>query len=1093
MPQPGSVEYRDFISAFYSGVAAMEVGEDLRAAAKLEYVTELAPLEPAGWANRALMSMRRGEMETAKAHLAEALAVDPEGTYVPYLSGLMALREGRTEEGQQYLRDAVAADSTNLRASYALWESLGEDDVESAALLAAMRRSAPDNLVLLLADVRQGVAKGERGSAQSLMNRLSAETAQMLGDALQSSSEGDVQSATMQLSFLRNVLLQDPVFRQDLLSVRAPVEVIAYPMVEFRRIEAPAPTPAAKDDSLRFETFPLMQEAISEQLVVAPVALGNGMLPAVFFTDGDSLLTVRGEAWPFPGVPSRHAILGVDYNFDFRTDLGLVGSEGLRILAQDSTEAFADVTSTLGLDTRVLENAYTGIWAADLDLEGDMDLILAAERVRLLRNNGDGTFIEVDYFGDRPAPVNFLWADIDSDGDSDAVWPDEEGDLHIMFNERQARFAESDTPDEIGRVVDLVATDSNSDGVIDLLLLTDGGEVRRLQYQLGWSLEGLGNAPEGADRILAGDLDNNGGVDIIFSGSGGSTVWLQDEDYSFHIHDQTTEVEAQAVVALWRAGTLDLAGLDESGQPVRAEVISPQDYHWKEIRPRAAAAVGDQRINAFGIGGEVEIRAGALYQKQPITQPIIHFGLGNDLLADVVRITWPNGTVQAEFDVQSGSVISAQQRLSGSCPWLFAYDGTEMQFVTDFIWRSPLGLAINAQETAGVMTTEDWVKIRGDQLQPKNGNYDVRITGELWESHFFDHIYLMVVDHPVDTEIFLDERFAFPPPEFSVQVTQPLQSLVSVITDTGEDASERVSEMDAQYLDFFGRGNYQGITRDHYIELDFGPDLPESSWLVANGWLRPTDSSINVAISHGTQPPPSPLRIDVLRENGNWETVYPNLGFPSGKTKTILIDLEGIFASNDPRRIRLHTNLEIFWDALHWAAKASSEEAQITPVAPGSAHLRYRGFSRAEEADRSSPELPEYGVLEGTAPIWRDLIGYYTRFGDVGELLSQVDDRYVIMNAGDELVLLFPEAGPVKEGWTRDYVLVGDGWVKDGNLNTTAGKYLRPLPSHDEPNYWHIPGELRNDPVYQRHFEDWVNYHTRYVAPDRFGQVARLR
>ena len=62
----------------------------------------------------------------------------------------------------------------------------------------------------------------------------------------------------------------------------------------------------------------------------------------------------------------------------------------------------------------------------------------------------------------------------------------------------------------------------------------------------------------------------------------------------------------------------------------------------------------------------------------------------------------------------------------GSCPWLFAWNGKEMGFVTDFIWRSPLGLRINAQATADVQMTEDWVRIRGDQLAPRNGQYDLR-------------------------------------------------------------------------------------------------------------------------------------------------------------------------------------------------------------------------------------------------------------------------------------------------------------------------------------------------------------------------------
>ena len=104
-------------------------------------------------------------------------------------------------------------------------------------------------------------------------------------------------------------------------------------------------------------------------------------------------------------------------------------------------------------------------------------------------------------------------------------------------------------------------------------------------------------------------------------------------------------------------------------------------------------------------------------------------------------------------------MIVAEQRLKGSCPWVFAWDGERMGFVTDFLWRSPLGLRINAQDTAGVSQTEDWVRIAGDQLRPRDGVYDVRITAELWETHFFDHVSLLVVDHPADTEMFVDERF----------------------------------------------------------------------------------------------------------------------------------------------------------------------------------------------------------------------------------------------------------------------------------------------------------------------------------------------
>ena len=87
------------------------------------------------------------------------------------------------------------------------------------------------------------------------------------------------------------------------------------------------------------------------------------------------------------------------------------------------------------------------------------------------------------------------------------------------------------------------------------------------------------------------------------------------------------------------------------------------------------------------------------------------------------------------------------------------------------------------------------------------------------------------------------------------------------------------------------------------------------------------------------------------------------------------------------------------------------------------------------------------------APRWRDLVGYHTRFGDVGELLAGVDDRYVIMNAGDELRLEFPGARHPRDGWRRDFVLIGDGWEKDGDYNTGFSQTVLPLPSHAQPAY----------------------------------------
>ena len=65
----------------------------------------------------------------------------------------------------------------------------------------------------------------------------------------------------------------------------------------------------------------------------------------------------------------------------------------------------------------------------------------------------------------------------------------------------------------------------------------------------------------------------------------------------------------------------------------------------------------------------MDLRAGLLVQKQPITAPQLHFGLGEQGGTDVVRIFWPNGMENAEFALRSDQEVLTEQRLKGSCPF----------------------------------------------------------------------------------------------------------------------------------------------------------------------------------------------------------------------------------------------------------------------------------------------------------------------------------------------------------------------------------------------------------------------------------------
>ena len=203
----------------------------------------------------------------------------------------------------------------------------------------------------------------------------------------------------------------------------------------------------------------------------------------------------------------------------------------------------------------------------------------------------------------------------------------------------------------------------------------------------------------------------------------------------------------------------------------------------------------------------------------------------------------------------------------------------------------------------------------------------------------------------------------------------------------------------------------------------------------------------------------------------------------------MIVDLDGVFLPGTPRRARLRTNMEIYCDSIAWAVPLDAISPEIRRLAPEGADLGYRGFSVMEQPSRTSPDLPRYDRILTTGQRWRDLIGYYTRYGEIRELLTAVDDRYVIMNAGDEMRFRFAAPPPPREGWVRDFILVGDGWVKDGDFNTAFSATVLPLPSHVTSDYTTPPTTLEDDPVYRRHSGDWERFHTRYVTPRAFSSA----
>ena len=119
-----------------------------------------------------------------------------------------------------------------------------------------------------------------------------------------------------------------------------------------------------------------------------------------------------------------------------------------------------------------------------------------------------------------------------------------------------------------------------------------------------------------------------------------------------------------------------------------------------------------------------------------------------------------------------------------------------------------------------------------------------------------------------------------------------------------------------------------------------------------------------------------------------------------------------------------------------------------------------------------------------TAKQWRDLAGNYTRYGEVTPLLEEIDDMYVILNAGDEMTVEFDAKGlpPLEEGWQRDFILYSDGWDKDGDINTLSSQTATPLPFHGMSTYPYPPSEKY--PETPKHLRYQLEYNTRRVTHD---------
>jgi tetratricopeptide (TPR) repeat protein len=1128
-------------------IASLDAGLTKEAGDRLEQLILLLPKEPSVWANRAIVEMRGKDHTRVDHFLGRAVELAPDDPEIVMLQSEWAHRQDRLSEQKRLLTRAVELAPENVRYRYALLDWLNtygqEEDVALAAeQLKELVRLAPNNFIvrheasMQAADVNDNDAIARHLRAIDEIIRHWPESVRDAAAEAKSavdSEQGPVIKGGLRL--LGNLARPTKQRQIALSELSTAIDVPGQPLRTLRSIDIP-PTKVSTPEPIKYvdvtEQEGLIQDTpLKGQIVGAAISEGTAFSPAavIALADKDVLMlrhrftngrfeTIQTLQRTNQGRPLWTRV--VDLNNDGQLDV-VIGTEGgdVESYLQSDKGEFSPAGDRIRWPLSKFSSAVSVFLPMDADLDGDLDILIADdERNYLFRNNGDGRFVDLaDEMGltlpEGDVVDHAVWGDVDGDGDPDVIAHARKADQIILFeNHRGGRFTFHtklvDAGPQSGR---FAYGDFDNDGYFDLFLSNhDGNTV--------WRNDGLGRLRSATNATWRGaslsgqltteDINRDGLLDVI-SSHGQTAINLG--DFSFRgdtllnsaAKEQTadkstgasgdgpsipSEIDHVVPFDMDADGNLDIVVFSSEAPPALLKNESTDTPAWHNIVLKAHLK-GDQRNNSFAIGALLEVRAGSFYQRRVVDAPVTHIGLNGLDHADVVRVIWPHGASQYIIEPPPNTTIVEEQRLTGSCPYLFAWNGKRMEFVTDLIWRSPVGMKINAQDVHVVDTTQDYVKVSAEQLVGHDGQFQLAVTTDLWETEFFDEIKLICVDHPSDVDIFVDERF-IPGADYEpkIEVVEHLLVPVSALDHRGKDVLHTIKDRDGRHLGGFEFGPYQGVAEDHFVELSLGQwEGDPSVRLIAQGWIFPTDANLNVAIGQSTHSQPQPLSIQVPDGSGQWKTVIANAGFPAGKTKTAVIDLTGLLTSGD-HRVRLSTNLEIYWDRIAFTLGTPSRQFRTKELAPVKADLRYHGINREHRIDPRSPALPDYDdAVPGRK--WRDLEGWYTRFGDVRELLDSSDDRYVIMNAGDVIRLSFDAPPPPPSGWTRDFLFFSDGWVKDGAWNTVASQTVAPYPFHDMPAYPYpesaIPSTLLPD------HPDWQTYHTRWISPTEFSIALR--
>ena len=1042
-----------------------------RSEAALKNFQQARALDPGLFAARlnegiALLDLQR--LEAAEPVLKEAAKEQPDSAQAWFNLGLLYRKLDETEQGLAAFGRVAKLDSNDADTQYFLG-ALQQSARQLEPAIASYRRALEINPYHVsaqfgLANVYQRMGNTEEARKQ--LDRFQKLTEEKLGAPI-----GTTYGDQGKYSLAEDVHLPEG-------AATPPIAVQFVPVAGadsgLPSVRAGKPAPGSPRSGSCF--FDYDNDGRTDLLLLNG---GAGGTAALYRNAGGRFVDATAGAGL--AIPTRaFSCVAGDYDNDGWTDVVVALESGLRLFRNEGKGTFRDVTEASGL--RAVTARPFAATLLDYDHDGDLDLYLTsfAGGPRLLRNNGNGKFTDTSSEtvpGEVADAQVGIATDFDNDRAVDLIVTRGQGPPSLLRNPREGKFLATPLFGSGSQAATrgVVAFDFDKDGWIDAAFTHDGLPGLSLWRNIeGKRLEAV-PLPKldltGGWGLAAFDYDNDGRIDLAAAGASGSKariVLLRNEG-SAGFRDLTAGA-GLGKVSLADPGSLiigdydadgdaDLLVTQDSGAPVLLRNDGGNRNNWLRLSFKALAD------NRSAIGTKVEVFAGALYQKFEVQSssgylgqnaPEILAGLGDVKEADIVRLLWPTGVLQDEVQLAAGrpNQVTENDRRGSSCPILFAWNGTRYDFISDLIGPGIVGHWVAPGERNTPDPTE-YVKVSGDSLRARQGRLSLRLLEPMEEVVYLDHARLIAVDHPSDVAIYPNERFASVPPfpEFRVIASRGARLPAGAWDYRGRDIRSELRARDRRYVTGFRSLPFTGFAELHGIELELGAWNPAKPLRLLLHGFTDYFTATSVYAAHQAGIEAIPPYLEAQDAAGQWKRVVDDLGFPAGLARTMVADLTGRLPAGT-KRVRIRTNLKIYWDQILLDTTPEANLARLTEVPLAGAALGFRGYPREVRGDPSSEIRYMYEEVSSTGPYARHA-GNYTRYGDALGLLTNADDRFVIFGSGDEVRLEFDSSAlaPLPAGWTRDYFFYADGFAKDMDFYAAHGYTVEPLPFHGMSGY----------------------------------------